>query len=79
MVNYIKILELLNKSKWWLIVLLFLSFVISIFSNEIKRILDIKLFNEDVVINSLDKSYHLQNVHIQRNLKQQYDQLHLLV
>lgn len=61
MVNYIKILELLNKSKWWLILLLFLSFVISIFSNEIKRILDIKLFNEDVVINSLDNDILIEN------------------
>jgi len=61
MVNYIKILELLNKSKWWLILLLFLSFVISIFSNEIKRILDIKLFNEDIVINSLDNDILIDN------------------
>ena len=61
MLNYIKILTLLNKSKWWLIVLLFLSFVISIFSYEIKRILDIKLFNEDVVVNSLDNDILIEN------------------
>ena len=61
MLNYIKILTLLNKSKWWLIVLLFLSFVISIFSSEIKRILDIKLFNEDVVVNSLDNDILIEN------------------
>ena len=61
MLNYIKILTLLNKSKWWLIVLLFLSFVISIFSSEIKRVLDIKLFNEDVVVNSLDNDILIEN------------------
>ena len=61
MLNYIKILTLLNKSKWWLIVLLFLSFVISIFSYEIKRVLDIKLFNEDVVVNSLDNDILIEN------------------
>ena len=54
MINYIKILELLNKSKWWLVLLLFLSFVINLFSNEIKRVLDIRFFNKDVLVNSLD-------------------------
>lgn len=61
MINYIKILELLNKSKWWLILLLFLSFVINVFSNEIKRVLDMKFFNEDVVVNSLDNDILIEN------------------
>ena len=61
MINYIKILELLNKSKWWLILLLFLSFVINVFSNEIKRVLEIKVFNEDVVVNSLDNDILIEN------------------
>lgn len=61
MINYIKILELLNKSKWWLVLLLFFSFIISVFSNEIKRVLDIKLFNEDVVMNSLDNDILIEN------------------
>lgn len=61
MVNYIKILELLNKSKWWLILLLFLTFVINIFSNEIKRILDIKLLNNDIVVNSIDNDILIEN------------------
>jgi hypothetical protein len=61
MLNYIKILELLNKSKWWLVLLLFLSFIINIFSNEIKRILEIKILNEDIVVNSLDNDILIEN------------------
>jgi hypothetical protein len=61
MINYIKILELLNKSKWWLVLLLFLSFVINLFSNEIKRVLDIRFFNEDVLVNSLDNDILIEN------------------
>jgi hypothetical protein len=61
MINYIEILKLLNKSRWWLILLLFLAFIINIFSVEIKRILDIKLFNEDVVVNSLDNDILIEN------------------
>ena len=61
MINYIKILGLLNKSKWWLILILFLSFVINIFSNEIKRFIDLKLFNEDIVVNSLDNDILIDN------------------
>jgi hypothetical protein len=61
MINYIKILELLNKSKWWLVLLLFLSFVINLFSNEIKRVLDIRFFNKDVLVNSLDNDILIEN------------------
>ena len=61
MLNYIKILELLNKSKWWLVLLLFLSFIINVFSNEIKRILEIKILNEDIVVNSLDNDILIEN------------------
>ena len=61
MLNYIKILELLNKSKWWLVLLLFLSFIINVFSNEIKRILEIKILNEDIVVSSLDNDILIEN------------------
>jgi hypothetical protein len=61
MLNYIKTLELLNKSKWWLVLLLFLSFIITVFSNEIKRILEVKILNEDIVVNSLDNDILIEN------------------
>lgn len=54
MINYIEILKLLNKSRWWLILLLFLAFIINIFSVEIKRALDVKLFDTDLVASSID-------------------------
>jgi hypothetical protein len=41
--------------------LLFLSFIINIFSNEIKRILEIKILNEDIVVNSLDNDILIEN------------------
>ena len=41
--------------------LLFLSFIINVFSNEIKRILETKILNEDIVVSSLDNDILIEN------------------
>lgn len=54
MSNILKLIELLNKSKWWIVVILFFSFLTHIFSSEIKRLIDLKILNNDIVLNSIN-------------------------
>lgn len=54
MINIIKLVEILNKTKWWLISLLFIFFIINTFSNEIKRFIDLKFSEKDIVVNSIN-------------------------
>lgn len=54
MSDLLKLIELLIKSKWWLVLILFFSFLTYIFSSEIKRLLDLKILNSDIVLNSIN-------------------------
>jgi hypothetical protein len=58
---YIKIIEVLNKTKWWLILLLFFVFLIQTFKSEIKHFIDFKVMNKDVVFNRLEGDVMVQD------------------
>ena len=48
------LLEALNKTKWWIILLLFLGFIINSFKTEVQYLVEYKLLNKDVIIERLD-------------------------
>ena len=48
------LLEAINKTKWWIILLLFLGFIINSFKTEIQYLVEYKLLNKDVIIERLD-------------------------
>jgi len=52
--KYRLLLDALNKTKWWIILLLFLGFVINSFKTEIQYLVKYKLLNKDVIIERLD-------------------------
>ena len=52
--KYMLLLEALNKTKWWVILLLFLGFIINSFKTEIQYLVEYKLLNKDVIIERLD-------------------------
>ena len=58
---YIKIIEVLNKTKWWLVLLVFLVFLIETFKSEIKHFIDFKVMNKDVVFNRLEGDVLVQD------------------
>jgi len=52
--KYMLLLEAINKTKWWIILLLFLGFIINSFKTEIQYLVEYKLLNKDVIIERLD-------------------------
>lgn len=52
--KYRLLLEALNKTKWWIILLLFLGFIINSFKTEIQYVIEYKLLNKDVIIERLE-------------------------
>lgn len=61
MFNNIKLIEILNRTKWWLILILFLVFIIETFKTEIRHFIDFKIMNEDVVFNRLEGDVMVQD------------------
>lgn len=58
---YVKIIEVLNRTKWWLILILFFVFLIETFKTEIKHFIDFRLMNKDVVFNRLEGDVLVQD------------------
>lgn len=58
---YIKMLNALNKTKWWILLLLFLSFLIFSFKTEIEYVINYKLLDKDVIIERLDSDALIQD------------------
>ncbi len=52
--KYRLLLETLNKTKRWIILLLFLGFIINSFETEIQYLIKYKLLDKDVIIERLD-------------------------
>lgn len=52
--DLIKLVDVLNKTKWYIIITSVLLFLIYTFQNEIKRIIDLRILKEDVVINTIN-------------------------
>ena len=54
MEKYKLLLEAINKTKWWIILLLFLGFLIDSFKTEVQYLVKYKLLDRDVIIERLD-------------------------
>ena len=52
--KYEGLLNALNKTKWWILLLLFIIYVINSFKTEIKYVINYKLLGKDVIIERLD-------------------------
>lgn len=48
-------IDVVSKQRVWFIILLFFSFVMYTFRNEITRVIDLRLLGKDVVVNSVEK------------------------
>lgn len=59
--KYERILEALNKTKWWVLLLLFNIYVINSFKTEIKYVINYKILNKDVIIERLDSDVLIEN------------------
>lgn len=49
------LIDVVSKQRVWFIILLFFSFVMYTFRNEITRVIDLRLLGKDVVVNSVEK------------------------
>lgn len=58
---YVKIINALNKTKWWILILLFISFLTNSFKNEIIHLINYKVLNKDVIIDRLDDDILIEN------------------
>ena len=61
MFNDSKIIEILNRTKWWIVLLVFLVFIIQTFKSEIKHFIDFKIMDKDVVFNRLEGDVMVQD------------------
>ena len=59
--KYRLLLEALNKTKWWVLFLLFNIYIINSFKTEIKYIINYKMLNKDVIIERLDSDVLIEN------------------
>lgn len=59
--NDLKIIEILNRTKWWIVLLAFLVFMIQTFKSEIKHFIDFKIMDKDVVFNRLEGDVMVQD------------------
>ena len=61
MFNDSKIIEILNRTKWWIVLLAFLVFIIQTFKSEIKHFIDFRIMDKDVVFNRLEGDVMVQD------------------
>lgn len=61
MEKYRLLLETLNKTKWWVLFLLFNIYIINSFKTEIKYIISYKMLNKDVIIERLDSDVLIED------------------
>lgn len=54
------LLKILNKTKWWIILIVFVVFLIETFKTEIKHFIDFKVMDKDVVFNRLEGDVMIQ-------------------
>lgn len=54
------LLTILNKTKWWIILIVFIVFLIQTFKTEIKHFIDFKIMDKDVVFNRLEGDVMIQ-------------------
>lgn len=59
--KYEGLLNALNKTKWWILLLLFNIYIINSFKTEIKYLINYKLLNKDVIIERLDGDVLIEN------------------
>ena len=59
--KYEGLLNALNKTKWWILLLLFNIYIINSFKTEIKHLINYKLLNKDVIIERLDGDVLIEN------------------
>lgn len=59
--KYEGLLNALNKTKWWILLLLFNIYIINSFKAEIKYLINYKLLNKDVIIERLDGDVLIEN------------------
>ncbi len=59
--KYRLLLEALNKTKWWIILLLFLGFIINSFKTEIQYLIEYKLLDKDVITERIDGDVLIEN------------------
>lgn len=58
---YIKIVSILNKLKWWIVLISFLTFLIVTFKSEIKHVINSKFLNKDIISDRLENDVIIQN------------------
>jgi hypothetical protein len=59
--KYEGLLNALNKTKWWILLLLFNIYIINSFKTEIKYLINYKLLNKDVIIERLDSDVLIED------------------
>jgi len=59
--KYRLLLDALNKTKWWVLLLIFNIYIINSFKTEIKYIINYKILNKDVIIERLDSDVLIEN------------------
>ena len=59
--KYEGLLNALNKTKWWILLLLFNIYIINSFKTEIKYLINYKLLKKDVIIERLDGDVLIEN------------------
>jgi len=59
--KYEGLLNALNKTKWWILLLLFNIYIINSFKTEIKYIINYKLLGKDVIIERLDSDVLIED------------------
>jgi hypothetical protein len=59
--KYRLLLDALNKTKWWVLLLIFNIYIINSFKTEIKYLINYKLLNKDVIIERLDSDVLIEN------------------
>ena len=59
--KYRLLLDALNKTKWWVLLLIFNIYIINSFKTEIKYLINYKILNKDVIIERLDSDVLIEN------------------
>ena len=59
--KYEGLLNALNKTKWWILLLLFNIYIINSFKTEIKYFINYKLLDKDVIIERLDSDVLIED------------------
>ena len=59
--KYEGLLNALNKTKWWILLLLFIIYVINSFKTEIKYVINYKLLGKDVIIERIDSDVLIED------------------